>query len=1267
MLKSLELHGFKSFADKTRFEFSSGITVVVGPNGSGKSNVVDAIKWVLGEQSIKSLRGKESTDVIFNGASDRRAQNTAEVTLHFDNSDHSLPYDARDVYITRRVYRSGEGEYLINKQPSRLKDIRELLSGSGVGANSYSIIEQGRVDSLLQSSPKDRRLIFEEAAGISRFKSQKQEALRRLERVEQNLLRLSDIVSEVEGQLRNIKSQADRAVRFREYNARLQELRIQVAAVDWKTLTQELETLNDQLAELRQERDGMSANVDAVDSRLQEYENDVSACDHRIRQCTDVIAEGQHAIGVAESAVEYQLKRGRELEQSISLDRTRTASIRKKISESLQLHHEALTDLEQARTQHQEVVTRLKEVQVHLENVLKKLDETRVEKEVAQRQNVEWMREHAAAENQITQLVRQEDALSKQVQENEARLASLDEELTELRKQEESLLEQQRQAKALKRRCKEDQEEARQELDSYARHLSEARANLTELTRRHSVMVERISVLEELQERHEGLSPGVRYLLTESRRQPHGPFRDLRGLVADLIQVNVDAATLIEVALGEKAQYLVVNPGSGLLTELKQNSQGFPGRVGFVWMDEFLSADDISHAPHEREERNARLRRTRLTTALDGMAGVVGRADQFIQTEEENLPLMRYLLGETWIVENLTTAAELSEKIVSGTLKLPTFSAAEHGFSEDAPVNAVLDRRHYVPPRVHFVTLSGERLDADGSLCVGPQHAASGLISRRSELRTLGEQLSIQQIGIKNAEAEVQSWRQKTQRQKARAEELATEFQNAESLLREHGHQLSVARERLAQMQNRCEEMTRRQEEYHAQLQGVLDALEDSRKRKNTLEHQSAECEKSMARMDKQIAEQEEVRRKKSELVTENQVSLAKSEERLEGLVTRVKLCEANIQERRKSIADVVLQLDTNCTLLVEAQRVTLQNEARLATLYLEKEQAAKTLEAAHQKRETARRERTELNSSAGRLRKKLRTVEDKIHQLDLTTGAKDLQRRTLVEKLQEELHVEPAELMKKAAAAAVVEPTENETDYETVQREIQDLRNRIRNLGNINADAVVELEELEKRYTELSATYEDLSSGKEALVKFLEKLNHDLRQLFMKTFEDVAGHFYDIFRDLFGGGRAELVLEEGVDVLESGVEIIVQPPGKELRTLSLMSGGEKTMTCVAMLLALFKNRPSPFCILDEVDAALDEPNIVRLMEVVKLFLEKTQFVVISHSRKTISYAHAIYGVTMQDSGISKQVSVRFEDVREDGEIEALGIKLFPDDSRTAG
>ncbi|MDO4551474.1 MAG: AAA family ATPase [Planctomycetia bacterium] len=1299
MLKTLELHGFKSFADRTRFEFSSGITVIVGPNGSGKSNVVDAIKWVLGEQSIKSLRGKESTDVIFNGASNRRSQNTAEVTLHFGNEGHELPLDSPDVSITRRVYRSGEGEYLINRQPSRLKDIRELFSGSGVGGNSYCIIEQGRVDALLQASSKDRRLIFEEAAGISRFKAKKQEALRRLERVDQNLLRLSDIISEVEGRLRNIKSQADRAVRFREYNSRLQQLRFQVAAVDWRALAGEIESLELQLEEIRQQRDALSANMDTVDTRLQEYEQEISLCDNQIRVCTDSIAEDQHAIGVAESAVEYQLKRSRELEQNISLDRVRTASIRKKISESLQLYHEAQSDLNQAKTQHMQVVTHLKEAQLHLEEMQKSLDKIRTEKEQARQQSVTWMQELAATENQITQLQKQEDVSSKQFQENAARLTSLQEELVQLQKQQEELSLQQKQASALKLRCSEDQEESRQELESYARQLSEARANLTELTRRHAVMVERISVLEELQERHEGLSPGVRYLLTESRRQPEGPFRDVRGLVADLIQVNVDAAPLIEVALGEKAQYIVVAEHSKLLDELKQNPQGFPGRVGFVWMDDFLprknefsvfprsveeyigkAASDTKEAAgkpgqgkyHGEESASFagmnRLESVRLTTELEKIPGVVGRADQFIQTAEENLLLMRYMLGETWIVKNLAVAVELSQKIVSGALQLSTFSAAEQGFYQDAPVKIAAMKKD-VPPRIHFVTLSGERLDASGFLSVGPHHAASGLISRRSELRTLGEQLSLQQVEIKNAEVEVQQLRQKTQIQKTKMEELTSEFHHADARLREYEHQMSVTAERLGQMRERCDEMVSQQEEYRQEITQIRHSLEESQEHKKVLSERLLQSEKHLVELDQQILREEEICREKSDLVTENQVTLAKSEERLRGLETRVNLCEVNIQERRKSIEDGVQQLEKNCALLVESQRVTLQNESRLALLYLEKERAARELSQARQKRETARRERTELNSSAGRLRKKIRGYEDKVHQLEMVIGTKQQQSRTLAEKFQEEMHLDLAEYINTSGCADVLkcEETGEEKDYQQVQREIQDLRNRIRNLGNINAEAVEELEELEQKYDRLTGAYNDLINSKEEVMEFMEKLNHNSRQLFMKTFNEVAGYFYDIFRDLFGGGRAELRLEEDVDVLESGVEIVVQPPGKELRTLSLMSGGEKTMTCVAMLLALFKSHPSPFCILDEVDAALDEPNIVRLMEVITQFLDKTQFVVISHSRKTISYAHTIYGVTMQDSGISKQVSVRFEDVREDGEIESLGIKLFPDETREVG
>lgn len=1255
MLKSLELNGFKSFADRTRFEIPAGITVIVGPNGSGKSNVVDAMKWVLGEQSIKSLRGKESTDVIFNGASGRRAMNAAEVTLTFDNSDKRLAVEAPEVSITRRVYRSGEGEYLINKQVCRLKDIRELILGTGQG---YSIIEQGRVDSLLQSSPQERRILFEEAAGISKFKKKKQEAQKRLEKFDLNLLRLSDFVGEVQRRLQQVKSQAQRAVKYRDYTHRLQELRFQAATMDYTQMTQRWEVVCQQLSILEEEHSASARRMDEADAQIQHYESETSCFDQRIREITDKIASNRHAIGVSESVVEFQSKRSRELEQTLEELRQRIVTMRQRMKEILLLQQTTQDDLRHAQWQHEQVVQTLTSAREMLKATVETLEKSKSEKELCREQRFEWMRKLAAAENEWELLVRQEENLVLQWEQNEARLVSMNEEIDQLHQHRENLEKKQAELEALKRRCEEDRQVALQELEVCERLWNDARTHLTELHRRHSSMGGRISTLEELQERHEGLSPGVRYLLTEARRQTEGPFRDICGLVADLIQVHVDAAGLIEVALGERAQYLVVASHSTLLESLRQNAQGFPGRVGFVWMDDFLPT------PENLAGKMSRLSHVLVTNGLENLPGVVGRADQFVQCEEMYIPLFRFLLGETWIVENLAVAWDLRQEVLAGTHSLPIFPAVD--FGEQSLSESARRKREKqmlaVPPRLHFVTLSGERLDTDGILCIGPQHISSGLISRRSELRTLGSQLTLLLDEIRQADEEVQKTHQKTLQQQSVVQQLEQESLQTDQLLREHEKNMTAAKERFVQMQQRQTELLQHRAEHQIELEEIRRRLELAVQSKSAASEESAQMDVRMASLDQQLQLMEQERREKTRSVTENQVELAKSEERLEGLKTRLRQNEEGVLEREKSIEEQRLELRQKQQLLEESARLTLGNETKLALLYSQKETLSLELNAVRTDREATYKERSEQTSLVNRLRKKLRGMDEKINAHQVEKGKLEQERQAVVERFSEDFNVTIETFLEQ-----IEHLTAEEKAFDgEVQKEITHLRTQIQNLGNINSEALAEMDELEQRYEELSSHYQDLKEGKEKLLKLIERINTDSRKLFIQTFERIADYFYQIFRDLFGGGRAELQLDNENDVLESGIEIIAQPPGKELRSLSLMSGGEKTMTCVALLFALFKNHPSQFCILDEVDAALDEANIGRLTGILNQFHDQTQFLMISHSKKTMSVANTIYGVTMQDSGVSKQASVKFEEVSDDGELEQLGIRIFPSEESHA-
>lgn len=1250
MLKSLELCGFKSFADRNRFEFSTGLTVIVGPNGSGKSNVVDSIKWVLGEKSMKSLRGKESADVIFNGSSTRKAANSAEVTLSFDNSDKRLSFDASEVVVTRRAYRNGENgaesEYFLNRQPCKLKDIRDLLLGTGLGTHAYSIIEQGRVDSLLQSSPRDRRVLFEEAAGISRFKAKKLEAIARLERIDQNLLRLSSIVDEVESRLNRIKSQAERATMFREYSERLQTLRFQAAAMDYHNTSQKLQTTKDKIQEILEEQGSIQTKLDSADARIQEFEQSDSQFDSQIQTLADKIAANRHSIGVSESVVTFQNRRMTELEGEINSGRMRIAEMRRRLRSLGESRQSRCTELQQAQTQHKEVSEKLTNAKNLLDAAVQSLEELRKRKENFSSRSFELMREISAAENLISSLTLKEETTRQQLDQNETHIRSILDEIANSKNLQADRKRKKAELEALKTRTEDDLKEAQDEQESAERLWDAAKNHLMELHRRHSAMLGRISTLEELQERHEGLSPGVRYLLTEARRHADGPFRDITGLVADLIQVEVDAAALIEVALGETAQYLVVEPHSALLSALRQNSQGFPGRVGFVWMDDFLP--DAPAAP--------RLARTLITNGLEKRPGVLGRADQFIQCEERYLTLFKYLLGETWIVENLGDAIDLSADIYSGRLTLPVFPAMDASLNPTARENEL--------PSIHFVTLAGERYSADGILCIGPQHASSNLISRRSELRTLGSRLTLLSDEITAADEDVQKTQQQLGTQSKKAEALEDSLEAAKQQLFEQEKGIAAAVEREEQLTQRVREFHKNSDEIQKRLDEIQTQLEVRIGEKSDLETQSDSVKKELKSIDDEIARSDEVRSEKNRIVTEYKVELAKSEERLDSLKTSLRQLDSDLSERGKIINEQQTQLEQNLASNRESERVTLSNNARLADYYLEQEASAAAMQRLRQERDSSHSERTEITASAAQLRKRIRNLEEKIHALRLEEGNYERKSENVVARICEDSAIQPAEFLEKITHDRTLSDNQNKS----VHQEINQLRSKIQALGNINSEALSELDELTERYNVMSGHYKEITDAKEKLEKLIERINTDSRKIFMQTFERIGEYFYHIFRDLFGGGIAELQLTECSDPLEGGVEILAQPPGKQRLNLSLMSGGEKTMTCVALLFALFKNHPSQFCILDEVDAALDEANTVRLTEILNQFRDQTQFIIISHSKKTMSVGNTIYGITMQDSGVSKQVSVKFEDVSDDGELESLGIRLFPpaNDLKTA-
>ncbi len=1207
MLKALELFGFKSFADKTRFEFPAGITVVVGPNGSGKSNIVDGIKWVLGEQSAKSLRGKEMSDCIFKGSgnSGRKPMNAAEATVVFDNAEGRLPFDAPEVHVTRRVYRSGEAEYLINRQPARLKDIKDMFRGTGVGTDAYSIIEQGKVEKLLQASAKDRRAIFEEAAGISRFKAKKVEAQRRLERVDQNMLRLRDIVDEVEGRLKSVRNQASKARRYREYSERLQELRTQVALSDWRKLTDRIVGYEQDLVKFAEEHASAAAQAESLEARLLELETAIVSCGEDIRSSENRSARIRESITQREAIVVQQRGRAKELEEEAALHRRNVAAMSDRAGDVKQRLAQTLHEMSAARNVHDEIEARLAEQESQANQLSQQHDQLRKQGEARRQQLVSRLQSVAVLQNQIEafqkQLVAQEAAAAAHQQQLQALAAARETIAAEL------LACQQREAAlAAQTTARQGElETARQALAQSRSVQVESQQKLADLQNRHHRTSERISILQELEQSLEGLGVGVKEIVGRAKAGGGGALTLIRGVLADLLTVHVDYAPALDIALGEASQLVVVTGGLAEVQQVAAGAGDLPGRVTFIGA-ESNTTSPIKRAPEDFATQE----------------GVIGRAADLADAPPQIQPLLERFLGNTWLVKTLADAVRLRSEIpeVSG---------------------------------LRLVALTGELLDEHGALTVGPRSSATSLISRRSELRSclaqlesLTEQIAVGMEAVAQLTQQIVEQEAALHQSQSSAQELARSLADARLQTRTQEERQQQTAQQEQSTQSALAEVNSR----HAALAGAVTRgqadLLSAQTSATALNVELAEEEAQLARLDEQ-------RKDALQQATTAKIERAKSEQRLEGLRARLTQFEDDQRERGNALQQVADQL-TQCLQRRETcDYAVLAASSELAELYLHKEAFARELATHLHDRDATAAQRNEQAEGAAALRKTIRKLEEKQHQLELAAGQVRHERQTLVDRLKEDYSIDL-----EAMTAAATETTAEEEQARTeVEAEIEALRRKINQIGAVNLDALDELDELESRFNTLSGQHKDLTDAKQALERIIQKINADSRRLFVETLEAIRANFQILYRKAFGGGKADIVLEEGVDVLDAGVEIIATPPGKPSFNNSLLSGGEKALTAVALLLAIFQFRPSPFCVLDEVDAPFDEANIGRFVDVLKEFLGWTKFVIVTHSKKTMTAATTLYGVTMQESGVSKRVSVRFDDVTDDGHIkpEALG------------
>ncbi len=1178
-LATLELAGFKSFADTTEFKFDDGITGIVGPNGSGKSNVVDAVKWVLGEMSAKSLRGDAMLDVIFCGSGSRKPTGMAEVSLTFTNEDGRLPVQAPQVKITRRLYRDGTSEYLVNNEMSRLKDIREMFLDTGVGVEAYSIIEQGQIYALLDANSVDRREVFEEAAGISRFKVRKKETLRKLERTDQNLAQVQLVLDEVQRQLRSVKVQAGRARNYQEYFARLNELRKAHSLQEYDQLHRRLTDFRRQREELVDNLAGLARQCDQMRSQRQDLQIEMDAL-------TEAARKAERELMVLENQRQSAVQQGQFAQQQIT-----------QLSEQLDLYRRRLVELEQRKTElggqvekHREALAEIdSQVKSHEQAVLEAVarqakaagDAAVLHRAIDEAKSaaMDMMRAAARLNSECSAAGARKDNLDKQVERLQAARGQMDQQIAAMEQQLAGF------------------QAERQDLGSQAEDLrgqGEAlRSTIAANSRKHAAVLEELSkqreirgglksrqsVLMDLQARREGVAKPVQDVL-KSRDAGTG-FAGVKGIAGEYISTSLEHAGIVEAVLGDMQNALVLENTVALLSA-QQQFQSLPGRVTA------LALDNIP--PYVEDFSPSTLG-----------AGVI-RVSDLVTYDPAMAPLALHVLGGTLVVESLEQALTLLRQ---------------------------------GPRGLRYVTRLAEVVNPDGTVQLGDMSRRAGTISRRSELARLEQDMVAVESRISELSAEA-----------AQCDEQTRQLNENQQQIRDR---LFTVESRLAQVQARSQQAEQQVQKLRGDLPMLAGELEG-------LAHEISECVQRQETYRAKAAEKETASQQAEIAVRDMQQQLLLRQHESAELgenVTKLRVAMGQSQEQRTARARELTVAESavrhSDAELSQVNREIAQVESRLAAAKKSAEECTRQVEELEHHRGAAARLVEEQTGHLAGLREQFQKAavelgelesqhdqtQQREHTLSLSENEVSVRLETLVERTAEELQLNLVEAH--ATYQAV------EMDWDAVAAEINDLKGRMARLGNVNIDAIDEQDKLEERQKFLSGQIADIQDAKRQLEELITRINEDSRQKFIDTFEKVRVEFQEMFRRLFGGGRADIVLENPEDVLESGIDILAKPPGKEQQSISLLSGGEKTLAAVAVIMAIFKSKPSPFCILDEVDAALDEANTGRFAAIVSEFMTTSQFIVITHNKAMMNIASLLYGVTMQEQGVSKRVAVRFD------------------------
>lgn len=1179
-LKSIEVHGFKSFANKINFQFHNGITGIVGPNGSGKSNVADAVRWVLGEQRIKQLRGASMQDVIFSGTELRKPLSYAYVAITLDNADHQLAIDYDEVTVSRRIYRSGESEYMINGTLCRLKDVNELFYDTGIGKEGYSIIGQGQIDKILSGKPEERRELFDEAAGIVKFKRRKNTAQKKLEDEKQNLVRVKDILSELEKQVGPLERQSEKAKVYLKKKEELKTLDVNVFLMENQRVKEQLQQAEEKYGIASQDLEQTSGQYENIKAEYEQIQEALESLEKSIEEARSNLADTSVMRGKLEGEINVlreQINSARSNEGHLQ---NRLESVQKEVDAKEADKAGILTEKKEIDDEVARIVAARDEARQLLEAVQSKIEELNSHIETGKNTIIQTLNDRATIKSKIGRY----DTMMEQIN---IRKAELNSRLLRAKSDEEEQegiignLESQFEAVNTEIIALNEKQQVLEERNSAIRdELSEKDQKLRDTQVLYHQRKSKLEALSNLTERYEGYGGSVKRVM-EKKEQEKG----IIGVVADIIKVDPKYETAIETALGGNIQNIVTDneeTAKKMITYLKKNKGG---RATFLPLTSITRPQEFKNEEALKEK------------------GVIGMADRLVHTDQKYNSVAKAMLGRIMVVDHVDNAVKIARKYNYG---------------------------------IRMVTLEGELLVPGGAISGGTFKNSSNLLGRRREMEELG-------ISVKETLAEIDGILEHIEQIKEERARVRMDLEEVKSTLQDKFLEQNTARMNVMQAQQRkketkegCNALRSEEKEIESQIQEITGCKESILQELQISEEVEKKAELQVRQFQTELESKREEESERTARVSEWDMEVEKMLQKQEFHQLNVDRIDGEILRYTKELTEIREGMEAAKTGIAEKENNILEIEKTILNSHSVQGDTQQKLND-----EIARRE--ELSTRQKNFFQTREELAERMSALDKEVYRLNVQKEKLEDSISSYINYMWDEYEITLSDAALLRDEEM-TDLTAMKRDIAAIKDAIKKLGDVNVNAIEDYKNLMERYEFLKTQHDDLVTAEQTLLGIIEELDRAMRSQFTEKFREICAEFDKVFKELFGGGKGTLELMEEEDILEAGIRIIAQPPGKKLQNMMQLSGGEKALTAIALLFAIQNLKPSPFCLLDEIEAALDESNVGRFAKYLNKLTKHTQFIVITHRRGTMEQADRLYGITMQEKGVSTLVSVNLID-----------------------